>query len=336
MEPPATPRPPKTPRAKKQPFDLNNLIDSKNITESSKKLYKANFVRLNDGQPVTNLKFLLDAEAIDEKLKQYKPNTQRNYIIAITSLLADLKNQDKRYNKPYKSYSHKLESMNADLKDATAKTPSEKTNWLTQNEVIERFEELRGVIDEIKNKKKITPETYDKLLDLVILGLFVLQKPRRNKDYQFSNIVKEYSEPVFGKEHNFLDLATKSFIFNNYKTAGTYKTQTQPISPDLLDIISLYLKFHPKKSELTNTSSIPFLVKSDGTELVQINDITRRLNKIFGKNVGSSMLRKIYLTGKYGGALETLKTMKTDASAMGTSPSTIENNYVKRDLCGPP
>ena len=59
-----------------------------------------------------------------------------------------------------------------------------------------------------------------------------------------------------------------------------------------------------------------FLVSSDGTPITAVNAITRVLNRIFGKKVGSSMLRHIYLSNKYGDKLEE---MKDDAEKMAHS-----------------
>jgi hypothetical protein len=57
------------------------------------------------------------------------------------------------------------------------------------------------------------------------------------------------------------------------------------------------------------------------------NSITLLLNRIFKKNIGASMLRKMYLTSKYGDNAEQLK---KDASAMGTSTGVIQTNYIKK------
>jgi hypothetical protein len=54
----------------------------------------------------------------------------------------------------------------------------------------------------------------------------------------------------------------------------------------------------------------------DGKALTAVNVITRLLNKTFGKKVGSSMLRHIYLTDKYKNVLEE---QKKDAEDMGHS-----------------
>jgi hypothetical protein len=91
----------------------------------------------------------------------------------------------------------------------------------------------------------------------------------------------------------------------------------------------VYLKFHPLlkgKKKLKNNQTIPFLVYSDGKPLDSINSITRVLNSIFKKNIGSSLLRKSYLTSKYGNVRQE---MKEDAKAMSHSVATQQTNYVK-------
>jgi integrase len=140
-------------------------------------------------------------------------------------------------------------------------------------------------------------------------------------------IIKIYKKDL-PNDINYLDLTNNKFIFNNYKTNKTYKQQIFDINDDLMNIINLYLKYHPNKKELKDKKITYFIVDFNGLPFKHVNDITKRLNKIFGKNIGVSMLRKIYLTEKYK---DTNDEMKQDAEAMGTSTNTIENNYLKND-----
>jgi hypothetical protein len=64
----------------------------------------------------------------------------------------------------------------------------------------------------------------------------------------------------------------------------------------------------------------------DGKPLSQVNAITRILNKTFGKKVGSSMLRHIYLSSKYGKVVDE---MKEDANAMSHSVD-MQKDYIKK------
>tara|TARA_R110000868_G_scaffold106164_8_gene291283 strand:+ start:8630 stop:9562 length:933 start_codon:yes stop_codon:yes gene_type:complete len=308
--------------------DLNEIFTAKNITESSRKLYVANLIRLNGGLPPKNLKFLNDVEGIKGKLEKYKPNTQRSYIISIVSLLKSLKEKQKKFSKLYDNYYSILDNMNKTLKDNTGKTDKEEKEWIGQDAVKEKLEEQLKVIEELKDKKKLTSEEYDKLLHLVVLSLFVLQKPRRNKDYQTALITKKY-KAEYGTEKNFLDLFKNEFLFNEYKTQGTYKTQIVSLAPLMREVIEFYLKFHPLKSKLREKDAlIPLLVDYQGEPFTQNNSLTRMLYKIFGSKIGSSMLRKLFLTDKYA---DVMKEMKDDVAAMGTSTGTAQTNYIKKD-----
>jgi hypothetical protein len=299
-------------------LSLDTILENKNITDSSRKLYKANFVRLNDGEPVLKFDFLKDVETITDKLSKYKENTKRNYIIAITSLLHDLSQTNpKKYKSTYEKYFKLLNEYNVALKDQTAKTDSEKTNWITPEKKAEVIAECEKIITEIGNKRKITEEQYNSLLECLVLSLYTKIAPRRNVDYQSMLIIKK---PVEDSTNNYLDLMNKKFIFNKYKTAGAYKTQMVDIPEELFKIITLYLKHRPK------TEHSVFLVNDVGEPFVQVNSITRILNKIFNAKVGASMLRKLYLTDKYSSVMADLK---EDATAMGTSPEVAKNNYIK-------
>jgi hypothetical protein len=63
-------------------------------------------------------------------------------------------------------------------------------------------------------------------------------------------------------------------------------------------------------------------------DIIKSQDITRLLNKIFGKSVGSSLLRNMYLSNKYGGMVEDLK---NDTKNMGTSLGVALSTYIKED-----
>ena len=51
------------------------------------------------------------------------------------------------------------------------------------------------------------------------------------------------------------------------------------------------------------------------------------LNRIFGGKVGASMLRRSFLSNKYG---TTQSDLQSDVKAMGTSMDTASNNYIKK------
>jgi hypothetical protein len=309
-------------------MDLNQIFDLKNITDSSKKLYIRNILKLNDGKEIKNLKFLNNEEAILGKLEKYKPNTRRSFIISIVSLLkCMLLSDDKKYKKMYDKYYAVLDGLNKELKTNNSKNDKEENNWLTQEEIESKVEHYKPIIAIAKRKRNLDEREFKDLLHFLVLCLYTLQAPRRNADYQNSRIVKKMDKELL-TNFNVVDLENRKFHFTKYKTKGSYNIQEQDISDDLMVVLKLYVKHHPLKKEFSKNTPIAFLVDYKGNELKNNNDITRILYKIFEKKVGSSMLRKIYLTSKYG---DTLEQLKEDAEDMGTSVGTIQNHYIKED-----
>jgi hypothetical protein len=296
---------------------LNNL-NEKNIAPSSLKLYLSNLKRLNDGEDIKNFNFLKDVDTTLKKIDKYKDNTKRSYIISIVSLLK----QEPKLKKLYDAYYKILIDYNDKLKNNTTKSEKQIENWITQDEVKKIYEEIKTKALTGMTTRKI--KNYDDLLNYIVLSCYVLIPPRRNKDYQLMKITKKY-DPEASKEYNYLDYINKKFYFNNYKTKTKYKTQEIDIPDDLYSVIQSYIKYHPLIKDIKK-NDINFLVYEDGSSLSGINDITKILNKIFKKKIGSSLLRNIYLTSKYA---DENKEKKEDATAMGTSTNMIDNNYTK-------
>jgi hypothetical protein len=256
-----------------------------------------------------------------DRLKKYKPNSQRTYLISIVSTLKD----QKGFEECFKYYYNKMMELNKELKINNTKSETQKENWLSQQEVIDTFNKMLEQTKPLFNLKKLNEEEYKKLLNLIVISLYVLQAPRRNKDFQLMKIVsnmKSVSKTADYKDFNYLDLSTNKFLFYNFKTSGTYHLQEIDINKELLDLIKNYLKFYPKKKKDF------FLVDYRGNPFTLVNDITRILNKIFNKNVGVSMLRNIFLTNEFGDNISHLKDV---AKNMGTSSGVISSQYVKLD-----
>ena len=161
----------------KQSKIMNNF-QSKNISESSFKLYLNNLKRLNDGEEVKNYNFLKDEKTILTKIEKYKPNTQRSYIISIVSLLKEEPKQKKLYDIYYKI----LIDYNNKLKENTGKSESQVKNWIEQDEVKKIYDDLKEKTLKMLKPRKCSD--WDLLLSFIVLSLYVLNAPRRNKDYQ--------------------------------------------------------------------------------------------------------------------------------------------------------
>ena len=298
-------------------------------TDSTKNIYKNNIIRLNNGAEIKfdkngnpNLAFLKKTEDILKKFEHLKPNSQRTYLISIVSTLKGLKG----YDKEFKIYYDLMMQYNKDLKQNNTKSEAQSENWISQSEVMEVYTALGEKVLPLLSLKKVNPKEWDEILRFVVLSLYCLQPPRRNKDYQLMRVIK--SPKDLGEDYksfNYLSLAKPpQFLFYNYKTKGTYNLQEVPVSEELKNILTPYLKLHPCKK----SPSFFLLVNSKGEPLSQVNAITRILNSIFGKKIGVSMLRSIFLTDKFK---DPVNELQRTANAMGTSSGTIQDNYIKND-----
>jgi hypothetical protein len=280
---------------------------SNTISDKTKSLYRRNLVKLNGDKVFKNLKFLAKTKDILAKLEAMNPNTRRTNLISIVHATKHVGDK-----KLFDFYTPLMMKLNKDLMDNTKKSDKQEENWMSQDDVLEVQKHLLKVLP----KSFAKTMDYEKLLDLMILSLYTLTLPRRNLDYLNMLVTKP---PPTGDEpdkHNYM--WEGKFYFNNYKTAKTYKQQIEDIPDELQKVIDMYMAEHPDVPE--------FLVRANGSPLKTSNDITRRLNKIFGRNISSSMLRNIYLTSKYS---KTMNEMKDDVKAMGTSLQTAEHNYIK-------
>ena len=304
------------------------LLNNKKLAPSSVKLYLRNLEKLNDNQPLKNLNFLKDPKHITEKLNDYKENTKRGYYISITSVLS-LDKSTKPKQKLYDEYFKLMMEKNKELKKeegTNQKTETQEQNWISWSEVEKKWDTLKNKVETFKNNKELSEHQYNTLLQYVVLSLYTCLPPRRN-EYMNMMIVKNANEN-FPTDKNYYDIDNKRFIFNKYKTMKKEGQKIINVPETLQSVLTIYIKHHPLiKGKITKKfQPVCFLVYQDGNPLDKVNSITRVLNKIFNKKVGSSMLRHIYLSDKYSDVNEE---QKADANKMGHSVD-MARDYIKK------
>jgi len=294
---------------------LVEKFNEKGLSAKTITLYMRNLQILNDNKPIRSLTFLKDTDKIKQIMEKYQPNTQRNFYIAICSITKAM-NQLKLY----KLYTSDLLASNKSIQEEQEKglkTEKQEKNWIEWDDVLAIREDLKDKTSSIKSKK-ITATQYDTMLKYVVLSLYTWIAPRRNTDFTEMYIVKK----VPNTERNYYETDTQKFHFNKFKTAKTDGPATVDIPIELQQVLKQYLKVYPK-NELEDK---PLLLSSSGKMINGSNGITRILNNVFKKNIGSSMLRHSYLSSKYGN----LKgEMAKDAHDMGHSVRTQQEIYVK-------
>lgn len=303
------------------------LQDERGVSDSSSLQYLQTLYQLNGAKPFKNLAWTRKIDDIKGRLDGYADSTKMSYLATLVSALSLYKSPV--YKKTARLYTSELNKAKevVSKKPIHEKTEKQAENWVDWDEVIKKKTELASQVKPLLSlNRPLTPREYETVLSHLVLSLYTEMPPRRNKDFMEAFVVKSFRDSL-PQNFNYLDLKGKRFIFNKYKTAKVYGQQIVGVPEDLMRTIKNYLKIHPKKDELV----IPLLTRSDGSHLSSVNSITRILNRVFGKNVGSSMLRHSYLTSKYGkdtdaARIETER--KATAEAMSHSMG-LQNEYIK-------
>lgn len=320
---------------------LATKLREKGLAESSVQLYTRALEKLNGERPFTDLQFLTKVPTVMASVAHLKPNTQRSIFIAILSALSLFKDTAgvEALHKRYYDAMVKIREEMRPIDEGHQKSEKQEANWLPWEEVQSKFEALRKQVEHIAKMDVLDAAAQNVLLDAVVLGLYATLPPRRNKDYLDMMVVSSYDPSTMGRS-NILDAKNKMFYFNNYKTQSQYGTQQLPIPPALWRVIEVYFnkrgkdwrkkrvvrkKTSGEAVATSNTDPFPFLESFNGSQF-SINSITRILNRVFGRQISSSMLRHMYLSSKYG---DVLKEQEADAEAMGHSVEQ-QKAYIKQ------
>jgi DNA-binding Lrp family transcriptional regulator len=313
---------------------LITKLEEKGLNKNTINLYIRNLEKLNEDFPLNNLNFLKDIEGIKSKLAGYKNNTIRGYLISIVvALKMDNKKSMAKVLKVYNDWMNELaDKIKEDYKDGKY-DDKYNDNKLSFDEVLKVLETLGEKVDKFVNNKVINEHQYNILLEYLILALYCLTEPRRNLDYQKCYLVSKIDDKL-DTDCNYCDV--DNFLFNIYKTSKTHGQQLIKIGDELKEVIKKYIKHHPliKNSKIKKGDKFPLLVYYNGESFDSVNSITRILNKIFGQKIGSSQLRKIYVTNKFGDKSELhklLEEQKEVADKMGQTVDTQNLYYIKGD-----
>ena len=278
---------------------------------------------LNDSTNFKDLTFLKDTEAVARKISMKAKSTQASYYTAISVALMNTPS----YKKLHKKYQEISKPVWDEVRVASTsheKSEKQKESMVPVDDVIAIRTALYDEVMAMEKKKVLDAIEYNKYMMLLLVSLYTYIPPRRNMDYAHMYVVKKEPED---NTKNYLVLGAKKLVYNTYKSSKHYGRQELDIPDDLMTIIKMFLKRHPNMKRI-GTKSNPearLLMKQDNTPVDAKNGITRLLNSAFGKKIGSTALRHIYLSDKYADDLKEREKVATD---MGHS-MTVQSGYIK-------
>jgi hypothetical protein len=235
---------------------IEQNLKEKGLSDSSINLYLRNLKKLNGGEEYSNFKFISKPEETMARINDLKDNTKRQYLISIVSSLNS-------FGDKYKTLANKYYKLMIETAKKISSTPTivaseaQKENWMEWNSVMEIYNNLKNSLN--LTKKKLSDGDYYKLIEYVVLSLFVLTPPRRNMDYMKMLIAFKDTND---KNYNYFVPSEKKFIFNVYKTDNKYGEQVIDVPENLLGVLGEYMKHHPKRKIIQKSHFLLLLLEN--------------------------------------------------------------------------
>ena len=317
-------------------------IDSDNISEEIQnarpnvkpntiKQYEVNLKKLQKIYDTDNYNFLSKPDDVMDKIKDLHYLSQRNILNAIVVLLMAL-NSDEKYDELLITYGDLRDELNdkySDEQKSGVISDKQSKNFTTTEEIFKMINQMAEDLKPIKKKSKddLTKKEMQLLQAYTLFNIYS-RMPMRNDVAGMTAInqaaYKKLSEED-KKENNYLVVPSKGqlyFVLNQYKTAKKYKELDLPIEDaNLRKILRYYLKMNGK-GILFKTSTGKPLTR---TELSKV--LLKYSKKYMDKSISTTLLRKIYLSSKYGNMKEELE---KDNKIMGHSKAVALDTYVKK------
>jgi len=295
------------------------------------KQYVINLKKLQKIYDTDNYDFLKKPEDVMDKLSDLHYLSQRNILNAVVVLLMAL-NHKEEYDKLLEEYSKLRDELNdkySDEQKSGVISEKQSKNFATIEEVYDMINKMADELKPLKKKGKddITKKEMQLLQAYVLFNIYA-RMPFRNDVAGMTAInqaaYKKLSDQE-KKQDNYLVVPSKGnlyFVLNKYKTAKKYEELDLPIEDkDLRKILRYYLKMNGM-GVLFKTSTGKALTR---IELSKV--LLKYSQKYMGKSISTTLLRKIYLSSKYGNMKEELE---KDNKVMGHSKQVALDTYVKK------
>ena len=300
-----------------------------NLSDVSINQYLSSLRTLNKGEPITDLNFLNDFDAVMLSLAKKKPTTVKNYanavIVALSSVAAD-----PALIKKYADVRDALNTQYSEFHATHEKTPKQEANWVEFDGYKAMVSHLRDTVKPLF-KEKVWSYQQRRSFQEYLLPLMFTILPLRNEFVMtvISKTAFNKLTPEEKQKGNYFVAPAKASMFlviNQYKTSKRYGEKIiEVVDPELINALKVWLTHRPE-----GTSSLFFdpVLMIDPATSSSITKVMTSVSKreLGGKSIGSSLLRHIYLSDKYA---DTLKEMENDAEVMGHSVETAQKIYVK-------
>ena len=302
-----------------------------NLKTNTVKQYVINLNKLKKIYDTDSYDFLKKPEDVMDKISNLHYLSQRNMLNAVIVLLMAL-NHKEEYDELLQEYGKLRDELNdkySDEQKSGVISDKQSKNFATTEEVFEMINKMADDLKPLKKKSKddITKKEMQLLQAYTLFNIYA-RMPFRNDVAGMMAINQSAYKKLSDeekKENNYLVVPSKGniyFVLNKYKTSKKYEELDLPIEdPNLRKILRYYLKMNGM-GVLFKTSTGKPLTR------IELSKVLLKYSKAYmEKSISSTLLRKIYLSSKYGNMKEELE---KDNKVMGHSKQVALDTYVKK------
>ncbi len=266
-------------------MNLEHIIKQSrpNLKESSIKNYARTIKKLNNNEEVKSITFLKDTEKVIENLKQYKNNSQKNYITGILVVLSAFEG----YDDQVVIYRERLETLTQLYYDDLVKNQKnamDNKNYLSlkQLRAVATYYENEVVDRGLHRKNKKPKPRHKKLLVNMLITNLYTRIPPIKLDYNVEIInneedIQEKKNYLVNKSRN-----NKYFLIQSYNKPLKIK-----LDKKINKIMNYYLRHHDSEF---------LFVNKNGNNLTK-NSLGKLLSNSFKptqKNITLQLIKKIW------------------------------------------
>jgi hypothetical protein len=320
---------------------LTNPMKQKPYKESSVKPIWVFLRTLNGGADPVSLDFLLDRAVVLPYLQKYAISTQRSVIFAVRNVAKDFGRQD-ILDMWKENIAETEQGKGLPQKGEKTEAQTEAYALVETDKGGDAWETLTRKLDELNIEYRLMDSRQEgkgyAQIQYIVPNLYIKFPPRRNIDYTEMKITTDYKEDmspqfnylVIGTEHGAAqERVVMRYVFNKYKTSGTYNKQVFDVPDDLVEVLKNWIKATDKKDGDYLLTKVGYKIHNKGDAL-RSDDIGEVLHKAFGRGISTQMLRHMYLD-KYTTPerKKIIEEMMGDAEQMSHSIGTQQQVYVK-------
>ena len=293
------------------------------IKESTLKIYGDKLKKLKSLFDTDSFDFLTRPEDVFNKLKHLNYQTQKNYINAIIVYLQAINGDQEviqTYSKKRDEYGNKYNKA----QESGVISDSQKANFVTSDDIAKMISLMKKDVQSLSNDTSEMSADANELYQAYILYNLYHRFPIRNDVAGMKSVRASDYKKITDNSINYLVIGKSDMkiILNDYKTNKTY-------GQNIIEVEDLGLKKLLRKYVKDKGFGIMFKGRDGkGWSRNMISQILIKYSqKYLGKNVGSVMLAKAYLSSKYDS--NNYKDMVKDAKVRGHSVGVQQTIYNK-------